>query len=95
VRTRVLGIQGHEDARSEKEDSRRIWNIGGPLDLHVGSCIGASQEKTREFGYGDREVVRGDILTARDSVGHSGMRVEYRWHKTLGISPREVPKFQG
>jgi hypothetical protein len=32
--------------------------MGGPLDPHVGSCIGASREKAREFGHGDREVAR-------------------------------------
>jgi hypothetical protein len=72
VRTQTLGIPSREDARSEEEDNRWIWILGGPLDPHVGSCIGASQEKDREFGYGDRDIARGDILTAGGSVGHSG-----------------------
>jgi hypothetical protein len=64
VRAQVLGTPSHEDARREKEDNRWIRITGGPLDPHVGSCIGASQEKAREFGYGDREIARGDIPTA-------------------------------
>jgi hypothetical protein len=72
VRVQVLGIQSHEDVISEKEDNHYIRNTRGPLDPHVGSCIGASCEKARDFGYGDREIARGDILTAGGSVGHSG-----------------------
>jgi hypothetical protein len=93
VRAQTLGTASHEGARSEKEDNHYIWNIGGPLDPHVGSYIGVSQEKAREFGYGDREIVRGDTPTAGGSVGHNGARVEHRWHEALGISPREVPKY--
>jgi hypothetical protein len=51
VRAQVLGIQSHEDARSEKVNSRWIQIAGGPLDLHVGSCIGASREKARELDH--------------------------------------------
>jgi hypothetical protein len=58
VRAQVLGIQSHEDARSEKVNSRWIQIAGGPLDPHVGSCIGASREKARELGHGNREVAR-------------------------------------
>jgi hypothetical protein len=35
----------------------------------VGSCVGGSQEKVREFGYGDREIVRGNTLTAGEQCG--------------------------
>jgi hypothetical protein len=41
------------------------------LDLHVGSRIGASQEKAQEFGCGDREIARSDIPIAGGSGGHS------------------------
>jgi hypothetical protein len=41
------------------------------LDPHVGSRIGASQEKAREFGRRDREIARSDIPTAGGSGGHS------------------------
>jgi hypothetical protein len=64
VRAQTLGTLSHEDARREKEDNRWIRIIGGPLDLRVGSCIGASREKTRGFGRGDREIARSDIPTA-------------------------------
>jgi hypothetical protein len=42
-----------------------------PLDPHVGSHIGASQEKARELGRGEREIARSDIPTAGGSGGHS------------------------
>jgi hypothetical protein len=42
VRAQVLGTLSHEDARSEKEDNHWIRIVGGPLDPHVGSCIGVS-----------------------------------------------------
>jgi hypothetical protein len=58
VRAQVLGTTSHEDARSEKMNSRWIWIAGRPLDPHVGSCIGASREKARELGHGNHEVVR-------------------------------------
>jgi hypothetical protein len=64
VRAQTLGTPSHEDARREKEDNRWIRIVGGPLDLRVGSCIGASREKTRGFGHGDREIARSDIPTA-------------------------------
>jgi hypothetical protein len=32
VRTQTLGAPSHEDAKSEKKDSRWIWVIGGLLD---------------------------------------------------------------
>jgi hypothetical protein len=51
VRAQVLGIQSHEDARREKVNSRWIQIAGGPLDPHVGSCIGASREKARGLGH--------------------------------------------
>jgi hypothetical protein len=52
VRTQVLGTPSHEDARREKEDNRWIQIVGGPLDLHVGSCIGASREKAENLATG-------------------------------------------
>jgi hypothetical protein len=64
LKAQTLGIQSHEDARSEKVNIRWIRIIGGPLDPHVGLRIGASQEKAREFGRRDHEVVRSDIPTA-------------------------------
>jgi hypothetical protein len=58
VKAQAFGTQSHEDARREKEDNHWIQIVGGPLDPHVGSCIGTSREKTREFGHGNREVAR-------------------------------------
>jgi hypothetical protein len=58
VRAQTLGTPSHEDARHEKVNSHWIQIVGGPLDPHVGSCIGASQEKARELGHGNREVTR-------------------------------------
>jgi hypothetical protein len=63
VRAQVLGTQSHEDTRSEKKNSHWIWIRGEPSDLHVGSCIGVSREKTRGFGHEDRDIVISDIST--------------------------------
>jgi hypothetical protein len=59
---------------------------GEPLDPHVGSRIGASQEKAREFGRGDREIARSDIPTAGGSGGHSRVG---EWN-TGGTKPRDL-----
>jgi hypothetical protein len=58
LRVQVLGIQSHEDVRSENVNSRWIRIAGGPLDPHVGSCIKSSREKARELGHRNREVAR-------------------------------------
>jgi hypothetical protein len=52
----------------------------------VGSRIGASQEKAREFGRGDREIARSDIPTAGGSGGHSRVG---EWN-TGGTKPRDL-----
>jgi hypothetical protein len=54
----------------------------------------ARKKKAREFGHGDQEIARSDIPTAGGSVGHSGVRVEYRWHETSG-SHREKSRSIG
>ena len=59
---------------------------GEPLDPHVGSRIGASQEKAREFGRGDREIARSDTPTAGGSGGHSRVG---EWN-TGGTKPRDL-----
>jgi hypothetical protein len=59
---------------------------GEPLDPHEGSRIGASQEKAREFGRGDREIARSDIPTAGGSGGHSRVG---EWN-TGGTKPRDL-----
>jgi hypothetical protein len=71
VKAQALGIPSHEGARSEKENSHWIWIVGGPLDPHVGSCIGVSREKAREFGHGDREIARSDTPISGASCQHS------------------------
>jgi hypothetical protein len=93
VKAQALGTPSHEDARREKEDNRWIRIAGGPLDPHVGSCIGTSREKTRGFGREDRDIARSEIPTVGGQVAITKRRVEYRWHEDLGISPREVPKY--
>jgi hypothetical protein len=45
VRAQPLGTSSHEEARRKEVDSRWIWIAEGPLDPHMGSYIGASQEK--------------------------------------------------
>jgi hypothetical protein len=52
----------------------------------VGSRIGASQEKVREFGRGDREIARSDTPTAGGSGGHSRVG---EWN-TGGTKPRDL-----
>jgi hypothetical protein len=55
-----IGTQSHEDARSEKEDNRWIQNTGGPLDPHVGSCLGTSRKGLENLATGIarlREVI--------------------------------------
>jgi hypothetical protein len=69
VSAQVLGTPSHEDARSEKKNSRWIWITGEPSDLHVGSCIGVSREKTRGFGHGDRDIAISDIPTVGGQCG--------------------------
>jgi hypothetical protein len=69
VSAQVLGTPSHEDARSEKKNSHWIWITGEPLDLHVGSCIGVSREKTRGFGHGDRDIAISDIPTVGGQCG--------------------------
>jgi hypothetical protein len=59
---------------------------GKPLDPHVGSRIGALQEKAREFGRRDREIARSDTPTAGHSGGHSRVG---KWN-TGGTKPRDL-----
>jgi hypothetical protein len=112
-RSRELGSsQGEEPKhwvlqvtrREEREgDSHWIQIVGGPLDLHVGSCIGTSQEKVREFGHGDREVARRRYpdswrivwaIAEREwntgGTKPSGSRCEKS--RGIGIRSREVPR---
>jgi hypothetical protein len=86
VRAQILGTPSREVARSEKENSRWIRIAGGPLDPHVGSCIGASREKAREFGHGGRELREAIPRQLEDSVGHSEAG---EWN-TGGTKPRDL-----
>jgi hypothetical protein len=52
----------------------------------VGSSIGASQEKAREFGREDHEIARSDIPTTGGSGGHSRVG---EWN-TGGTKPRDL-----
>jgi hypothetical protein len=64
-----IGYSKSRRRESEKKNSRWIWIIGEPSDLHVGSCIGVSREKTRGFGHGDRDIAISDIPTVGGQCG--------------------------
>jgi hypothetical protein len=65
VRAQVLGIQSHEDARSEKVNSHWIRIAGGPLDPHVG-LHGASEKRLENLAIG--------IAKSRGDFRHLGHR---------------------
>lgn len=56
--------------------------MGRPLDPHVGSCIGASREKAREFGRRNHEVVSSEIPQGKFS--------ELTDHRVSGIREPSV-----
>jgi hypothetical protein len=69
--------------REKREGNNRWIRIAGrPLDPHVGSCIGASREKAREFGHGNHEVASSEIPRGKVS--------ELTDHRVSGIREPSV-----
>jgi hypothetical protein len=93
VKAQTLGVSSREDARSEKVTSRWIWieenrwirtwdRISGPRKKRLEN-LGAEIARLREAISRQLEVV-GAIAEST-----SGIQVA----RSLGISPREVPKY--
>jgi hypothetical protein len=90
VKIQVLGIASHEDtsgerritvgSRSQEDRWIRVWD----------QVLGPRKKRFKSLATGVMRLREGDISTAGGSVGHSGMRVEYRWHEALRVSLREA-----
>jgi hypothetical protein len=90
VKVQVLGIASRKDASGER---RITVGFGSQEDRWIRAWDRVSGPRKKRFeslATGVARLREGDISTAGGSVGHSGMRVEYRWHEALGVSLREA-----